>query len=73
MAGDGAIEMSFWRPNGSLTNEWKMVKHVEIDKVYWEYKDTRGLYCLRFHKKWESNTLNFINQTEYHITVGGFF
>ena len=72
-ANGSAFEMSFWRPNGSLTNEWKMIKHVELDKVYWQYKDSNGNYCLRFHMKWESNKLTFNTQTEYHITVGGFF
>ena len=71
-SGGGAIELSVWRPNGSLTNEWKMIKHSEVDTVYWQYKDGSGNYCLRFHCKWHSNDLAFTSQTEYFITVGGF-
>ena len=70
-ANSSAFEMSFWYLNN--TGQWKMIKHVELDKVYWQYKDTRGQMCLRFHKKWENNTSGFTAQKEYFITVGGFF
>ena len=70
-AGSSAFEMSFWYLNN--TDQWKMTKHAEIDKVYWQYKDTRDKMCLRFHKKWENNDSGFSTQKEYFITVGGFF
>ena len=70
-AGDGAFEMSFWYHNNQ--DQWKMMKHAEIDKVYWQYKDTRGKMCLRFHRKWQNNDSGFTTQKEYFITVGGFF
>ena len=73
VSGGGAFELSVWRPYGSQTNEWKMIKHSEVDTVYWQYKDKNGNYCLRFHCKWHSNDLSFSSQTEYFITVGGFF
>ena len=72
-ANASAFEMSFWLPKDSATNEWELIKHVELDKIYWEYKDSRDIYCLRFHKKWENNDASFYTQTEYYITVGGFF
>ena len=71
VAGDGAFEMSFWYHNNQ--DQWKMIKHAEIDKVYWQYKDTRDKMCLRFHKKWQNNSSGFTTQKEYFITVGGFF
>ena len=70
-ANSSAFEMSFWYHNN--TGQWKMIKHAEIDKVYWQYEDTRGNMCLRFHKKWQNNTSGFTAQKEYFITVGGFF
>ena len=70
-AGDGAFEMSFWYHNNQ--GQWKMIKHAEIDKVYWQYKDTRDKMCLRFHRKWQNNDSGFSTQKEYFITVGGFF
>ena len=65
-----AIEMSFWyvRSDGS----WKMLKHVEIDKVYW-MEESNGVTYMRFHKKWQSNSNSFTTNREYYITVGGFF
>ena len=65
-----AIEMSFWylRNDGS----WKMLKHVEIDKVYW-MEESNGVTYMRFHKKWQSNSNSFTTNREYYITVGGFF
>ena len=65
-----AIEMSFWylRNDGS----WKMLKHVEIDKVYW-MESQGGVTYMRFHKKWQSNSNSFTTNREYYITVGGFF
>ena len=72
-AGGGAIELSVWRPDGSGANQWKMIKHSEVDTVYWQHKDDSNNMCLRFHCKWHSNDLAFISQTEYFITVGGFF
>ena len=65
-----AIEMSFWyvRNDGS----WKMLKHVEIDKVYW-MEENNGVTYMRFHKKWQSNSNSFTTNREYYITVGGFF
>ena len=70
-SGDGAFEMSFWYHNNQ--DQWKMMKHAEIDKVYWQYKDTRDKMCLRFHRKWQNNDSGFTTQKEYFITVGGFF
>ena len=70
-AGDGAFEMSFWYHNNQ--GQWKMIKHAEIDKVYWQYKDTRDKMCLRFHRKWQNNDSGFTTQKEYFITLGGFF
>ena len=70
-AGDGAFEMSFWIHKGG--NEWKLFKHCEIEKVYWQDKDNWNTNCLRFQKKWENNKNSFTSQHEYWITVGGFF
>jgi hypothetical protein len=71
-ANASAFEMSIWRKNGDA---WQMYKHVECDKVYWFYEDTSSAknMCIRFHQKWESNTNTYATQTEYFITVGGFF
>ena len=62
-------EMTIWEKNGM---QWKMVKHVEIEKVYWPAKKDGKSY-ISFTQKWQSNETTLKNNTEYFVTVGGFF
>ena len=62
-------EMSIWMKDGM---QWKMVKHVELEKVYWPTK-TNGKSYISFTQKWQSNDTTLKNNTEYFVTVGGFF
>ena len=62
-------EMSIWMKDGM---QWKMVKHVEIEKVYWPTKSNDKAY-ISFTQKWQSNDTTLKSNTEYFVTVGGFF
>ena len=62
------VEMSIWKRDGM---QWKMVKHVEIEKVYWMAK-ADGRSYLSFKQKWQSNDTGLSTNGEYFVTIGGF-
>ena len=71
VSGGGAFEMSIWRTDGT-PNRWKMVKHVELDQASWLGGNNTHRY-VAFHQKWEHPKTKLGTNTEYFVTVGGFF
>ena len=71
VSGGGAFEMSIWRTDGT-PNRWKMVKHVELDQCSWLGGNNTHRY-VAFHQKWEHPKTKLGTNTEYFVTVGGFF